>query len=395
MKYIDSRSLLLTLIALQAFLSISAAGGVDASTAAGEGPYPPQVEGRLSNEELRTRIYSLENETLAQRDTITELRQQFDQLHSSFQELQNVGSEFRQAFDQLQSSLSGREKTTGEYRTQQSQRLERIRDEHDSDTKSIRADLGVAKSKGQSDIASLESRIEEAAKKSEKSRDRLDVELKDIAGRMTQSQGEFGKKIVVLDEQFSGVSSAVTSQSHYAAIAGVAFLVLLILLVLRIRSGRRALSDELQTTSDELRKEHVELDLKLATLLERRLEESRSTEAPGHGQEADHTLPLQVASEIHRMQKRLASFPEGIKGVKPLAKALERLQESLHDQSYEIVDLLGSDYDDGMTLQASFVRDDSVPSGESKITRVIKPQVNYQDKLIQVGEVEVSVGEQK
>ena len=61
MKYIDSRSLLLTLIALQAFLSISAAGGVDASTAAGEDPYPPQVEGRLSNEELRTRIYSLEN----------------------------------------------------------------------------------------------------------------------------------------------------------------------------------------------------------------------------------------------------------------------------------------------------------------------------------------------
>jgi len=46
-----------------------------------------------------------------------------------------------------------------------------------------------------------------------------------------------------------------------------------------------------------------------------------------------------------------------------------------------------------MNLQANFVTDDNLKEGESIITRIIKPQINYKGKLIQAAQVEVSQGE--
>jgi hypothetical protein len=101
---------------------------------------------------------------------------------------------------------------------------------------------------------------------------------------------------------------------------------------------------------------------------------------------------LQVAAEIHRMEKRLSVFPDDVKGVKPLVKALERLNEGLREKDYEIVDLVGTKYVEGMTVQPTFVLDDSLEVGEQTITKVIKPQVNYKNKIIEIAQVEVSTG---
>jgi hypothetical protein len=46
-----------------------------------------------------------------------------------------------------------------------------------------------------------------------------------------------------------------------------------------------------------------------------------------------------------------------------------------------------------MNIQASFIFDENMKSGERMITRIIKPQINFQGKLIQVAQVEVSQGE--
>ena len=46
-----------------------------------------------------------------------------------------------------------------------------------------------------------------------------------------------------------------------------------------------------------------------------------------------------------------------------------------------------------MNLQANFVIDENLKEGESVITRVIKPQINFKGILIQAAQVEVSQGE--
>ena len=57
-----------------------------------------------------------------------------------------------------------------------------------------------------------------------------------------------------------------------------------------------------------------------------------------------------------------------------------------------MVDLLNKPYDPGMKLTAKFKEDKTLKHGEQIITRIIKPQINYNDSTIQEAEVEVSIG---
>ena len=108
--------------------------------------------------------------------------------------------------------------------------------------------------------------------------------------------------------------------------------------------------------------------------------------------EPDHGLALKLADEIHRMRKRIEALPQDTKGLKSLSKSLERLEEELNEQGYELVDYLGSDYTENMSVKARFVPSDDLEDGQSIITKVVSPQVNYQDKMIRMADVEVSVG---
>ena len=54
---------------------------------------------------------------------------------------------------------------------------------------------------------------------------------------------------------------------------------------------------------------------------------------------------------------------------------------------YEIISLLGQEYNDGMQFQTRFVPDESLPEGKRIITGMIKMQVNYNGKMIQPAEI--------
>ena len=62
-------------------------------------------------------------------------------------------------------------------------------------------------------------------------------------------------------------------------------------------------------------------------------------------------------------------------------------------KGYEIVDMLGKPYKEGMRVVANFVQDDTLPEGEQVITRIIKPQVNFNGVMIQTAQIEVSQNE--
>ena len=108
--------------------------------------------------------------------------------------------------------------------------------------------------------------------------------------------------------------------------------------------------------------------------------------------EPDHKLPLCVASEINRMRIRLEKMEENDIKVRPLSKALERLEEELEKSGYEIVDLKDKVYNDQMTVEAQFIHDESLDEGKQIITRIITPQVLFSGKLVQIPEIEVSIG---
>ena len=109
--------------------------------------------------------------------------------------------------------------------------------------------------------------------------------------------------------------------------------------------------------------------------------------------EIDHALALKVADEIIRIQKNLSNIDPETKGLKQIEFALERIQDYFTEYGYEMVELLNKPYDQGMRMSAKFRTDSSVEQGKQIITRIIKPQINYNGVIIQPAEVEVSVGE--
>tara|TARA_Y100000741_G_C18252541_1_gene557781 strand:- start:316 stop:783 length:468 start_codon:yes stop_codon:yes gene_type:complete len=103
------------------------------------------------------------------------------------------------------------------------------------------------------------------------------------------------------------------------------------------------------------------------------------------------SLLLKVADEIVRMEKNLNLIPDETEGKRQLERSLERVRDTIILEGYEIVDMLGKNYHEGDNLKAVFVEDKKLAKGESKITRIIKPQINFKGKLIQSAEVEVSI----
>lgn len=107
-------------------------------------------------------------------------------------------------------------------------------------------------------------------------------------------------------------------------------------------------------------------------------------------QERDHSLALKIADEVMRIENNLSHMDSSAKGYKQLTKAVERIKQNFHANGYEIANLLGQHYDDGMKVTADFVLDDTLAPGEQLITNVIKPLVIYEGKMIQSAQVIVS-----
>lgn len=150
------------------------------------------------------------------------------------------------------------------------------------------------------------------------------------------------------------------------------------------------LSSNIQETRKTLEEEGVKLDNKLIEVLETQLKIINNNNS-GNGSETDHTLALKVADEIVRIEKNMSKLDPDIKGLKPLSKGIERIKDNFKANGYDMVQLLNKEYDDRMNIDViNFIDDETIPSGKKLITRIIRPQVNYKEVLIQRAQVDVS-----
>lgn len=107
--------------------------------------------------------------------------------------------------------------------------------------------------------------------------------------------------------------------------------------------------------------------------------------------EQDHSFALKMADEITRLQSNISRIDQETKGLKPIMKGIERIQTNLLAHDYEITDLVGQKYDEGLVVDViNFIDSDELESGVRVITKVIRPQVIYNGKLIQRAQVEVT-----
>ena len=170
---------------------------------------------------------------------------------------------------------------------------------------------------------------------------------------------------------------------------------LFFLLRRKLTDNTTKFDDQLEATKKSINEEHMKLDQKLIEMLESQLKVQKQEREidKSSNKEEDHAMALKVADEIIRMQKNIDNMPEETKGLKQLSKAIQRIQDSFKVNGYEIVEMLGKTYKEGMKLVANFVVDENLKKDEQIISRIIKPQVNYNGKMIQSAQIEVSIGE--
>ena len=155
-------------------------------------------------------------------------------------------------------------------------------------------------------------------------------------------------------------------------------------------SAKSDLSDEIRRTRTEMDAGMLKVDQKLMESLSK-----ISIDPPGPtgvGNEPDHSLALKVADEINRMENNLSRMDPEVKGHKQLTRSIKNVRNNMKANGYELIAHLGKPFDEGLLLEADFKDDETLATGERVITRVIRPEVRYEEKVIQTAEVQVSQG---
>lgn len=174
-----------------------------------------------------------------------------------------------------------------------------------------------------------------------------------------------------------------------------ALIIIVFVFLNKIKSEKMAISDvhkaqeDLQATLTKMQEESIRLDNKLLDIVQKQIE----VETLSIGKttcEPDHSLVVKLADEVARIETNLSKMDKSVRGYKQLVQAKDRMINNVRANGYEIISLLGQEYNDGMQFQTRFVPDDSLPEGKRIITGMIKMQVNYNGKMIQPAEIVVS-----
>ena len=187
------------------------------------------------------------------------------------------------------------------------------------------------------------------------------------------------------------------SRTLWIGIMAVALLIFIIgvayQLTKRIKLGNtsidevRKAQEALQLAQTKMQEESVKLDDKLLEMFDKQI--STTPKVVGTNK-PDHSLALKVADDIVRIELTMSRMDSSIKGYKQLAKAVERIKDNFKANGYEIIDMLGKPYNEGMKVTANFVADEELEEGKQIITGITKPQINYNGQMIQAAQITVS-----
>jgi hypothetical protein len=204
---------------------------------------------------------------------------------------------------------------------------------------------------------------------------------------------DLGSKISSLDESLS-------KNSLFGIIAVLFAILLSTLLYWLMRKKQRTdkfdFTDQLSKTKSSIEESLVKEFSKQTVLMDEQLhllKQQKITVQTTPNAEPDHSLALKVADQVTLIERSINLMDDKVKGLQRIRNSVTTLKDNLAANGYELPTLLGKPFNQGMkAIVASSVPDENLKKDEEIITRIIKPQVNYKDKMIQAAQIEVSVG---
>lgn len=227
----------------------------------------------------------------------------------------------------------------------------------------------------------------------------VNVNSQNITINSNQLGTEIQKVTTERNTQISTLDNTIGQNRLYWILVSLGTLLLGVLMYLflgkSIKSSKTDIETQIKITNKNIEEESLKLDNKLVNILETqlKLKQAEAKVQPTVNQKEDHSLVLKVADEVTRIQKNLSRMDEKIKGHKHLTKSVKIIKDNFIANGYELVEMLGKDYNEGMKVTANFIPNEDIEIGKQIITRIIKPQVNYNGAMIQAAQIEVSIGE--
>lgn len=217
--------------------------------------------------------------------------------------------------------------------------------------------------------------------------------MSELANKMGADLTKANKKI---DDNVGSLSDSINSRTWFSVFGIFLALCLLgvvyVLLKKKINSGSssidriRAAQESLETAQKAMQEESIKLDNKLVELLDKQINAVPKQE---YSTKPDHSFALKVGDEIAKIETNLSKMDPEVKGYKQLKQALKRIKDNFNAHGYEIVELLGLDYNDGMPFEAQFVPDENLPEGKRIISGITRLQINYNGEMIQSAKIVV------
>lgn len=259
----------------------------------------------------------------------------------------------------------------------------------------------------QSDNLKLKSKLETLTAKLKSSNDILEGLKQEVQGNtsdIAKASKELRKKIEETgsknENKITEISELLSKSSLYGIISVLAAVLLsgflYWLLSKRQESDKSDFIDQLSKAKSAIEESLVKEFGKQTNLMETHLkiiEQQKNAIPADSNVKPDHSLALKVADEITLIERNISLMDTGVKGLKQLSRSVDKIKDNLSANGYEIPTLLGKPFNQGMKIvPVSTIPDENLETGVEIISKIIKPQVNYNDKMIQAAQIEVSVG---
>ena len=234
--------------------------------------------------------------------------------------------------------------------------------------------------------------------------DSLQIHTQVNSNAISQTANELGIKIKETGDKNDGkiaeVRKSLSKNSLYGIIAVLSAILLSVLLYWllskRQKTDKTEVVEQLNKTKASIEESLVKEFGKQTDLIESELQllaHQKTESTISANIEPDHSLALKVASEISLIERNISLMDSKTKGLKQLERSVGKLKDNLSANGYEMPELLGKQYHQGMkVIVTSSIPDENLEKGAEIITKVLIPQVNYNEVMIQTAQIEVSVG---
>ena len=250
------------------------------------------------------------------------------------------------------------------------------------------------------EIGTQTSKLSNAITKIDSLQKHIEANDKEINETKTNLDSKIENTETNSNQKFSDIKESLSRKSLFGIIGVLLAIVvsglLYWLLSNRQKTDKSDVIAQLSNTKSAIEGSLIKEFSKQTELMENQLpviEQQRTIVSEKPNIEPDHSLALKLASEINLIERNVNLMDVKTKGLKQLNNSIGKLKDNLAANGYEMPVMLGKPFHQGMkVIVTSSIPDENLEKDAEIITKVLIPQVNYNDIMIQTAQIEVSVG---